>query len=100
MAVDTIYALRFKPPLIQYHAACVDLQTRNRHNNSKSNFPRRGGPRGRSSGESKRLLRKVLAALAEAEGMMMGAGKANDAAICVTASSIVGRTSELRGLLQ
>ena len=55
---------------------------------------------GRPPSESKRLLRKVFAALAEAEGMMIGAGKADDAAIHATASSIEERTNEIGSLLQ
>lgn len=55
---------------------------------------------GQPPSESKRLLRKVFAALAEAEGMMIGAGKADDAAIHATASSIEERTNEIRSLLQ
>ncbi len=55
---------------------------------------------GQPPSESKRLLRKVFAALAEAEGMMIDAGKADDAAIHATASSIEERTNEIRGLLQ
>lgn len=55
---------------------------------------------GQPPSESKRLLRKVFAALAEAEGMMIGAGKADYAAIHATASSIEERTNEIRGLLQ
>lgn len=55
---------------------------------------------GQPPSESKRLLRKVFAALAEAEGMMIGAGKADDAAIHATASSIEERTNEIRSLLK
>ena len=55
---------------------------------------------GRSPSESKRLLRQVFAALAEAEGLMIGAEKADDAAIHATASSIEERTNEIRSLLQ
>jgi len=49
--------------------------------------------------ESKRLLRKVYAALAEAEGMMIGAESMDDAAIIGTASSISERIQEIRSLL-
>ncbi|HEX6269917.1 MAG TPA: DinB family protein [Anaerolineales bacterium] len=49
--------------------------------------------------ESKRLMRKIYAALAEAEGLMIGAEKMDDAAILTTASSISERTKELRDLL-
>lgn len=50
--------------------------------------------------ESKRLLRKIFAALAEAEGMMIGTQIMNDAAILATASSISERTKEIRDLLK
>ena len=60
---------------------------------SQSGFRRRCSPAGRSAGELKRLRRKVLAAPAEAEGMKIGAGKANDAAIYATASSIEERNA-------
>ncbi len=49
--------------------------------------------------ESKRLLRKVFAALAEAEGRMIGAQKMDDTAILATASSISERVNEIRNLL-
>ncbi len=49
--------------------------------------------------ESKRLLRKILAALAEAEGMMIGKEKMDDTVILATASSISERTREISGLL-
>ncbi|HEX9385594.1 MAG TPA: DinB family protein, partial [Anaerolineales bacterium] len=47
---------------------------------------------GLAPSESKRLLRKIYAALAEAEGMMIGAEEMNDTAILATASSISERT--------
>ena len=50
--------------------------------------------------ESKQLLRKIYAALAEAEGMMIGAEKTDDAAILATASSISKRTKEIEILLK
>lgn len=50
--------------------------------------------------ESKRLLRKIYAALAEAEGLMIGAQKMDDTAILAAASSISERTSELGALLK
>ena len=50
--------------------------------------------------ESKRLLRKIQAALAEAEGMMIGAEKMDNAAISATASSISDRTKEIQALLK
>jgi len=55
---------------------------------------------GRAPSESKRLLRKIFAALAEAEGMMIGAEKIDEAAILATASSISARTKEISGLLR
>jgi len=55
---------------------------------------------GQAPSESKRLLRKTFAALAEAEGMMIGAEKMDDAAILATASSISERTKAISGLLK
>ena len=55
---------------------------------------------GQAPTESKRLIRKVLVALAEAEGMMIGAEKMDDAVILETASSIAERTKEIRSLLE
>jgi hypothetical protein len=55
---------------------------------------------GQAPTESKRLLRKVYAALAEAEGTMIGAEKTDDAAILATASSIRERTKEIWNLFQ
>jgi len=49
--------------------------------------------------ESKRLLRRIYAALAEVEGSMIGAEKMDEAAILATASSISNRTNEIRDLL-
>jgi hypothetical protein len=49
--------------------------------------------------ESKQLLRKVFAALAEVEGMMIGAEKTDDAAILATASSISDRVNEIQLVL-
>ncbi|MGZ9234219.1 MAG: DinB family protein, partial [Anaerolineales bacterium] len=54
---------------------------------------------GQEPTESKRLLRKIYAALAEAEGLMIGAEKMDEAAILATASSISDRTKEIEGLL-
>lgn len=54
---------------------------------------------GQAPNETKRLIRKIYAALAEAEGMMIGAEKMDDTAIRVTAASIQARTQELAGLL-
>jgi hypothetical protein len=55
---------------------------------------------GQALSESKRLIRKLYAALAEAEGMMIGAEKMDDTAIRATASSISERTKEIEGLLR
>lgn len=55
---------------------------------------------GQTPSESKRLIRKLYAALAEAEGMMIGAEKMDDTAIRATASSISERTREIEGLLR
>lgn len=55
---------------------------------------------GQPPSESKRLIRKVYAALAEAERMMIHAEKMDDAAILATASSINERTKEIEGLLR
>jgi len=49
--------------------------------------------------ESKRLLRKIFAALAEAEGRMIGVENMDEAGILGTASSISERTREIRNLL-
>lgn len=46
--------------------------------------------------ESKRLLRKIFAALAEVEGVMIGAEKTDDTTILSTASSISERVNEIR----
>jgi hypothetical protein len=54
---------------------------------------------GQAPSEVQRLLRKVFAALAEAEGLMIGAEKMDEAAILATASSISHRTAEIRSLL-
>lgn len=54
---------------------------------------------GHAPGEAKQLLRKIYAALAEAEGLMIGAEKMDEAAILATASSISERTRELTNLL-
>jgi hypothetical protein len=53
---------------------------------------------GQGPNEAKRLLRKVYAALAEAEGMMIGGQTIDDAAIRATASSIEERINELHVL--
>jgi DinB family protein len=54
---------------------------------------------GQAPTESKRLLRKIHAALAEAEGMMIGAEKMDNTAILAAALSISERTKEIRKLL-
>src|SRR5258707_14937991 len=46
---------------------------------------------GQAPSESKRLIRKIYAALAEAEGMMIGVEKMDETAILATASSIMER---------
>ena len=55
---------------------------------------------GPAPAESQRLLREIYAALAEAEGMMIGAEKIDEAAIAAAASSISDRTREIGSLLQ
>ena len=55
---------------------------------------------GKSPNESKLLLRKIYAALAEAESMTIGVEKMDDAAILETASSITERTREIEGILR
>ena len=55
---------------------------------------------GQAPSESKRLLRRIFAALAEAEGMMIGAAKMDDTVIHTTASSISERTREISNLLK
>jgi hypothetical protein len=54
---------------------------------------------GKAPNESKRLIRKIYAALAEAENMMIGPEKMDDTAILATASSIAERTKEINRLL-
>jgi len=49
--------------------------------------------------ESKRLLRRLYAALAEVDGRMIGAKKIDDAVIHATVSSISERVKEIRGVL-
>ena len=53
---------------------------------------------GQSPSESKQLLRKIFAALAEVAGIMIGAEKIDDAAILATASSILDRVKEIQNL--
>jgi len=54
---------------------------------------------GQAPSESKRLLRKIYATLAEVEGQMIGAEKMDDTAILATASSIVERTRDIEKIL-
>ena len=54
---------------------------------------------GLAASESKLLLRKIFAALAEVEGLLIGANKIDDAALVATASSISARVEEIRNLL-
>lgn len=54
---------------------------------------------GQAPNESKRLLRKIYAALAEAEGTMIGLEKTDETAILATVSSISERTTEIENLL-
>jgi hypothetical protein len=55
---------------------------------------------GKSPSESKRLLRKIHAAQAEAEGTMIGTKELDETAIHATASSIKERTKEIEALLK
>jgi hypothetical protein len=55
---------------------------------------------GQAPSESKRLIRKIYAALAEAEGMMIGVEKMDDTAILATASSISERTKQISYLIK
>jgi hypothetical protein len=55
---------------------------------------------GQAPTESKRLLRKIFAALAEVEGWMIGVETIGQTAILATASSISERTREIRSLLR
>jgi hypothetical protein len=55
---------------------------------------------GKAPTESQRLVRKIYAALAEAEGQMLGAEKIDDAVIRETASSIQERTKEIEKILE
>jgi len=55
---------------------------------------------GKTPNESKRLLRKIYAALAEAENMLIGQEKMDDTAILTTASSITERTKEIENLIR
>lgn len=55
---------------------------------------------GQAPTEAQRLVRKIFAALAEAEGMMIGVGKVDDTVIHLTASSISDRVTEIRAMLR
>jgi hypothetical protein len=55
---------------------------------------------GQAPTESKRVLRKVYAALAEAEGWMIGTKNMDEAAILATVLSISERTKEIERLLK
>ncbi len=54
---------------------------------------------GQVPSESKRSLRSIYAALAEAEGLTIGVERMTEAVILATASSISERTKEIEGLL-
>jgi len=51
---------------------------------------------GQAPGETRRLLRKIYAALAEAEGLMIGTEKMDETVILATAASISKRTREIK----
>jgi len=55
---------------------------------------------GKAPTESQRLIRKIYAALAEAEGQMLGAQKIDETVILATASSIMERTREIEHILK
>lgn len=55
---------------------------------------------GQAPTEAKRLVRKIYAALAEAEGQMIGVEKIDDTVIHATASSIQARTKEIEKILK
>ena len=55
---------------------------------------------GQAPGESKQLLRRIYAALAEAEGMMLGPEKIDETVLLGTVSSITERTKEIESLLR
>ena len=54
---------------------------------------------GQGPSESKRLLRKMYVALAEAEGWMIGVEKTDETAIVAAASSIAERVTQIKSLL-
>jgi hypothetical protein len=55
---------------------------------------------GQAPSESKRLLRKIYAALAEVESQMIGAEKMDDTTILAAASSLTERTKEIENILK
>jgi len=55
---------------------------------------------GQGPTESKRLLRKIYAALAEAGGLLIGAEKMDETAMIAAASSISERTKEIKDLIK
>jgi len=55
---------------------------------------------GQAPNESKRLLRKIYAALAEVEGFMIDSEKMDDAVILETTSSIIERTTGIENILR
>jgi hypothetical protein len=55
---------------------------------------------GKAPSEAQRLIRKIYAALAEAEGLMIGVEKIDDTAILATASSIQERTKDIEKILE
>jgi hypothetical protein len=55
---------------------------------------------GGAPSESKRLIRKIFGALAEVEGLLIGAEKMDDTAILATASSIAERTREIKAIVK
>jgi hypothetical protein len=54
---------------------------------------------GLAPSESQRLVRKIFAALAEAEGLMIGAEKMDETVLQATVSSITERTQEIQNAL-
>ena len=55
---------------------------------------------GKAPTEAQRLIRKIYVALAEVEGLLIGAEKIDDAVILATASSIQERTKEIGSVLK
>jgi hypothetical protein len=54
---------------------------------------------GQAPSEAQRLIRKIYTALAEADGILIGAEKIDDTVILATASSIQARTKEIEKIL-